>query len=86
MPSPPMTSSPRLSKRAQRIIRTREAASRNRMEQRAKMARLANANLELSRQTADLQRQNHKLRNEVRLMRALEADPKLLRRVLNLLR
>lgn len=76
---------PHLSKRAQRIIRTREAATRNRVEQRAKMARLATANQALTRQTADLQRKNRQLKNDVSLMKALEADPKLLRRVLSML-
>lgn len=71
-----------LSRRAQRVIRTREAATRNRMEQRAKMTRLKETNERLCRQSADLLSENRRLQSHVQLMMSLKADPALLRRVL----
>lgn len=71
-----------LSKRAQRVIRTREAAARNRMEQRAKLVRLKETNARLDDEAAALALEGARLRRQLALAQALQTDVDLRRRVL----
>lgn len=81
--APPPKPATVLSRRAQRVIRTREAASRNRMEQRAKMLRLQDTNGRLCRQSFELRSENRRLHTQFQLLMVLKSDPALLGRVLS---
>lgn len=64
-----------LNKRAQRIIRTREAASRNRQEQKAKMLRLKSTNDNLLQSKSALEIEKAKLAAQLEQLRLLVASP-----------
>jgi hypothetical protein len=64
-----------LNKRAQRIIRTREAASRNRQEQKAKMIRLKSTNDVLTDSQTELERENARLAAQLEQLRLLVNSP-----------